>query len=67
MAQLATHVWVHHHVSWPILWAQVMDIAAAVVLAAEPLSATLFAHQQPSPETCFEVFGMDFLVDCNFR
>ena len=44
-----------------------MDIAAAVVLAAEPLSAILFAHQQPSPETCFEVFGMDFLVDRNFR
>ena len=66
LAQLATHVWAHHHVSWPILWAQVMDIAAAVVFAAKSLSAILFAHQQPSPETCFEMFGIDVLVDNSF-
>lgn len=40
---------------------------AAAVLSAEPKAAPLTASHAPCSSTCFEVFGIDVIIDKNFK
>jgi tubulin polyglutamylase TTLL4 len=49
--------------SWQSIWQQVQDIAAKALIAAEPALGSATRLAAPHRNNCFEVFGMDVLLD----
>ncbi|GLI65804.1 hypothetical protein VaNZ11_009427 [Volvox africanus] len=64
LAQLADHLGL---ASWCKVWKAMCRSAASAFAAALPRGAEVLAEVRPPPHTCFQFFGLDFLIDRRLR
>ncbi|KAL3156185.1 Tubulin polyglutamylase ttll5 [Trebouxia sp. C0010 RCD-2024] len=64
---LQEHLERHCGVQWNRIWTQVHDLVMAAILAAEPELHSAARMHVPHRANCFEIFGVDVLLDDTFR
>lgn len=64
---LKQHVEAEGAVQWSHIWQQVHDIAAKAILSAEPKMNTESKIKVPHRNNCFEVWGLDVMLDSSYR